>query len=61
MPQHFLLIPVIGAQGRNLADVAKYGMNDKCGIIVNSLRTIIYADCSKNFATEACKKAKEMQ
>ncbi|MDR1984378.1 MAG: orotidine-5'-phosphate decarboxylase [Prevotellaceae bacterium] len=61
IPQHFLLIPGIGAQGGNLEDVAKYGMNDKCGIIVNSSRAIIYAYDSKNFATEACKKAKEMQ
>ncbi|MDR1552654.1 MAG: orotidine-5'-phosphate decarboxylase [Prevotellaceae bacterium] len=61
IPQHFLLIPGIGAQGGNLADVAKYGMNNICGLIVNSSRAIIYADSSKNFATAAAAAAKNLQ
>jgi orotidine-5'-phosphate decarboxylase len=61
IPQHFLLIPGIGEQGGNLADVAKYGMNNICGLIVNSSRTIIYADSSKNFATAAAAAAKSLQ
>lgn len=61
IPQHFLLIPGTGAQGGNLSDVAKYGMNDICGLIVNSSRTIIYADTGKNFATAAAKAAKSLQ
>ena len=61
IPNHFLLIPGIGAQGGNLADVAKYGMNESCGLIVNSSRAIIFADNTKNFAAEAGKKAREIQ
>jgi orotidine 5''-phosphate decarboxylase, subfamily 2 len=61
IPEHFILIPGVGAQGGNLADVVKYGMNDICGLIVNSSRAIIYADNSENFAQIAGKKAKEMQ
>jgi len=61
IPNHFLLIPGIGAQGGSLADVAKYGMNNLCGLIVNSSRAIIFADSSNNFAKEAGKKAKEIQ
>lgn len=61
IPEHFLLIPGVGVQGGSLADVARYGMNDICGLLVNSSRSIIYADNSKNFATAATQKAKEMQ
>ncbi|MDR2126611.1 MAG: orotidine-5'-phosphate decarboxylase [Prevotellaceae bacterium] len=61
IPQHFLLIPGIGMQGGNLADVVKYGMNDICGLIVNSSRAIIYAGGGKNFATEAAAAAKTLQ
>jgi orotidine-5'-phosphate decarboxylase len=61
IPRHFLLIPGVGAQGGSLADVARYGMNDICGLLVNSSRAIIYADNSKNFTTSATQKAKEMQ
>ncbi|MDR1199078.1 MAG: orotidine-5'-phosphate decarboxylase [Prevotellaceae bacterium] len=61
LPRHFLLIPGIGAQGGNLADVAKYGMNDTCGLLVNSSRAIIYADSGKNFAVAAAEKAKGLQ
>jgi orotidine-5'-phosphate decarboxylase len=61
IPNHFLLIPGVGAQGGSLEDVAKYGMNSSCGLIVNSSRAIIFADNSKYFAIEAGKKAQEVQ
>jgi orotidine-5'-phosphate decarboxylase len=60
-PDHFLLIPGVGAQGGSLADVAKYGFNKKCGLIVNSSRAIIYADCTNEFAKVAGEKAREVQ
>ena len=60
-PNHFLLVPGIGAQGGSLEDVCKYGMNSTCGLIVNNSRAIIYADSTENFATVAGEKAKEMQ
>lgn len=59
-PNSFLLVPGIGAQGGSLAEVVKYGMNDKCGLIVNSSRAIIYADNSENYAAVAAQKAKEV-
>lgn len=58
VPNHFLLVPGVGAQGGSLAEVAEYGMNDDCGLIVNSSREIIYAS-EKNFALEAAKVAYE--
>ena len=61
VPDSFLLIPGIGAQGGSLADVCKYGMNSQCGLIVNSSRAIIYADKSVNFAAAAAQKAREVQ
>jgi len=61
VPHHFLLIPGVGAQGGELADVVKYGMNEKCGLLVNSSRAIIYADSSDRFADVARDKAKEIQ
>jgi orotidine-5'-phosphate decarboxylase len=61
VPDHFLLVPGVGAQGGSLADVAKYGMNSKCGLLVNSSRGIIFADNTENFATVAGEKAKEIQ
>jgi orotidine-5'-phosphate decarboxylase len=60
-PDHFLLIPGIGAQGGNLEAVAHYGMNSKCGLLVNSSRAIIFADNSENFSKVAGEKAKELQ
>ncbi len=64
VPDHFLLVPGVGAQGGSLAEVAEYGMNDRCGLLVNSSRAIIYADGSENFAeaaaAEARKAAEEM-
>jgi len=61
VPDHFLLIPGVGAQGGSLTDVATYGMNNKCGLIVNSSRAIIFADSSKKFASVAREKAKEVR
>jgi len=61
VPEHFLLVPGVGAQGGSLHDVAKYGMNDKCGLLVNSSRGIIFADNSAKFAEAAGEKAFEIQ
>lgn len=61
VPEHFLLVPGVGAQGGSLAEVAEYGMNDRCGLLVNSSRGIIYADNTERFATVAGEKAREMQ
>ena len=49
VPNHFLLVPGIGAQGGSLEEVCKYGMNSTCGLIVNSSRAIIYADKTEKF------------
>lgn len=61
VPNHFLLVPGVGAQGGSLEEVAKYGMNDHCGLLVNSSRGIIFADNTENFASVAGTKAAEMQ
>ena len=61
IPDHFLLVPGIGAQGGSLPDVAAAGMNKQCGLLVNSSRGIIYADNSENFADAAREKASELQ
>ncbi|MDI3505944.1 MAG: orotidine-5-phosphate decarboxylase [Bacteroidota bacterium] len=60
-PHHFLLVPGIGAQGGSLEEVCRYGMNDTCGLLVNSSRAIIYADHSEEFADAARDKARETQ
>ncbi len=59
-PESFLLVPGIGAQGGSLEEVVKYGMNDKCGLIVNSSRAIIYADSTENYAVVAGLEAKKV-
>ncbi len=61
VPDHFLLVPGIGAQGGSLEEVAKYGLNTKCGLLVNSSRGIILADNTENFDIVAGEKAKEVQ
>ena len=53
IPDHFLLIPGIGAQGGSLDDVVKFGMNKDCGLLINSSRSIIYAGHGENFAENA--------
>ena len=61
IPNHFLLVPGVGAQGGDLASVAKYGLNSDCGLIVNSSRGIIYAGKSKDFATKSKEVARNIQ
>ncbi len=61
IPNHFLLVPGVGAQGGSLQEVAENGLNDKCGLLVNSSRGIIYASTEKNFAEKAGLAAKEVQ
>ena len=61
VPNHFLLVPGIGAQGGSLEEVCRYGMNSTCGLIVNSSRAIIYADKSENFAQAAATEAEKVQ
>ena len=60
-PNHFLLVPGIGAQGGSLEEVCRYGWNDHCGLIVNSSRAIIYADSTERFAEVAAERAREVQ
>jgi orotidine-5'-phosphate decarboxylase len=61
VPQHFLLVPGVGAQGGSLSEVAKYGMNDQCGLLVNSSRAILYASSTLDFAEKAGEAANEVQ
>ena len=60
-PEHFLLVPGVGAQGGSLQEVCKYGMTKDCGLLVNSSRGIIYASTDTDFAEVAAVKAKELQ
>jgi len=60
-PNHFLLVPGVGAQGGSLQEVCKYGMTKDCGLLVNSSRGIIYASNGTDFAEVAAEKAKELQ
>jgi orotidine-5'-phosphate decarboxylase len=61
VPDSFLLVPGVGAQGGSLAEVCKYGMTKDCGLLVNSSRGIIYADNGENFAAAARNSALEIQ
>lgn len=61
VPDHFLLVPGIGAQGGDLKGVCKYGLNKDIGLLVNSSRGIIYASAENNFASKARDKAQELQ
>jgi orotidine-5'-phosphate decarboxylase len=61
VPNHFLLVPGVGAQGGSLAEVVKYGMNRKVGLIVNASRSIIYASGEEDFSLHARDAAKEVQ
>ncbi len=60
-PDHFLLVPGVGAQGGSLQEVCKYGMTKDCGLLVNSSRGIIYASQGADFAEVAAQKAQELQ
>ena len=59
-PDHFLLVPGIGAQGGSLEEVCRYGMNSQCGLIVNSSRAIIYSSNGSDFAEKAAEAAKSV-
>ena len=61
VPDAFLLVPGVGAQGGSLQEVVKYGMNNTCGLLVNSSRGIIYAGSGIDFASVAKNKSKELQ
>ena len=60
-PNHFLLVPGVGAQGGSLADVCQYGMTKDCGLLVNSSRAIIFASNGEDFAEAAKKEAEKVQ
>ena len=61
IPNHFLLVPGVGTQGGSIQEVAKYGMNDECGLLVNSSRGIIYASTEVDFAEKAREEAQKLQ
>lgn len=61
VPDHFLLVPGVGAQGGSLQEVAKYGMNKDCGLLVNASRSIIFASTGEDFALKAREEALKMQ
>jgi len=61
VPDYFFLVPGVGAQGGSLQDVAKFGLNKDCGLLVNSSRQILYAGNDTNFATAAREEAKKVQ
>jgi orotidine-5'-phosphate decarboxylase len=61
IPDSFLLVPGVGAQGGNLQDVCRYGLSKNIGLLINSSRGIIYASNKNDFATIAAMKAKELQ
>ena len=61
IPNHFLLVPGVGAQGGSLQEVAKYGMNQVCGLLVNSSRGIIYAGTGTDFAENVRIEAQKLQ
>ena len=60
-PEHFFLVPGVGAQGGSLSDVARFGMNSTCGLLVNSSRGIIYASGEKDFAKAARREAETLK
>jgi orotidine-5'-phosphate decarboxylase len=60
-PENFLLVPGVGAQGGSLSDVCEYGLNDQCGLLVNSSRGIIYASDGEDFAEKAREEALKLQ
>ena len=61
VPDHFLLVPGVGAQGGSLEEVCRHGMNSHCGLIVNSSRGIIYASSESDFAQAAAREAAKLQ
>ena len=61
VPESFLLVPGVGAQGGDLDEVCKYGLNNNCGLLVNSSRGIIYASNGPDFAQRAADEARTLQ
>ena len=61
VPEHFLLVPGVGAQGGSLEEVARYGLNGTCGLLVNSSRQIMYASSESDFALAARREAEKVQ
>ena len=61
VPHHFLLVPGVGAQGGSLTEVARHGMNEKCGLLVNASRSVIFAGNDENFADAARQEATRIQ
>ena len=61
VPDHFLLVPGVGAQGGSLSEVARYGMNSHCGLLINASRSILFASSGKDFAEKAREEAQNMQ
>ena len=61
VPEHFLLVPGVGAQGGSLEEVARYGLNNSCGLLVNSSRQIMYASSEPDFALAARREAEKVQ
>jgi len=60
-PEHFLLVPGVGAQGGDLAAISEHGMNQDCGLLVNASRSILYASSGEDFAQKASEEAKRLQ
>ena len=61
IPDHFLLVPGVGAQGGSLKDISEKAMNSGCGLLVNASRAVIYASGKEDFATEAKAIAEQYQ
>ncbi len=61
IPDHFLLVPGIGAQGGDLNEVSEYGINKQCGLLINASRSVIFAGNQKDFAAKAAEEAKNIQ
>jgi orotidine-5'-phosphate decarboxylase len=61
VPDHFLLVPGVGAQGGDLDAVARYGLNDHCGLLVNASRSILFASAGHDFVEKASLEAQSMQ
>lgn len=61
VPDHFLLVPGVGSQGGSLEEVARYGLNDHCGLLVNASRSIIFASEGEGFALHAAEEAEKLR
>ena len=61
VPDHFLLVPGVGAQGGDIKEVSRFGFNQQCGLLVNASRSIIYASSGEDFAEAAAREAASLQ